>query len=394
MFCRKCGKENPIGSNYCSNCGSRLYHTHPNNSFFEWLSNKINKQLAIVYGIWGLLHLTLFTFSFPTIYREAFYPFAGSINSYDISEFFFYTVIIPIVLWGLKACAQIFFSKSNIRIAINWISKHIVPISAYILWGIIHTIIYIKSLNELSYGKGDFYPFYYDYYSYKIDFNYIGSYDSSEFFFYVMILPFAIMLLSYFASFLIRGFRDNEKHIDHFEKAGFNINTNKIINTIKKLLTKNQLPTIHYNIRETESYRLLLKWLLIDSAFFGISLLIYVALWIFWLLYSFGPMSMISGGVFINGSITILVLILVSDTVILFLTFYRHRNVKAWFYHILSFLSIEILIIGFGNILHSFDIWEFQDYTIKAKNCLLITNVIVLIMFYLILPFLKTRKKT
>ena len=118
MYCRYCGKELPNDSNFCPNCGKK----QTNESYARKTSLehflKEHKKLSYVYLVWLLLHITLFLSS-TNNNPDGFYPWNKSIsyllgggsyyyfslldeyNVYDFSEFFFYTIVFPIVIYGI-----------------------------------------------------------------------------------------------------------------------------------------------------------------------------------------------------------------------------------------------------------------------------------------------------
>ena len=130
MYCRYCGKEIPNDSKYCSNCGASLNefrHAHKV-SMPKFIGN--HKIMCCVYFVWLLMHITIFFFSSPKGFKyvryiredydlsDAFYPFnkplgnilngenyncsfIENIDVYDQSELFFYTILIPIMIFGL-----------------------------------------------------------------------------------------------------------------------------------------------------------------------------------------------------------------------------------------------------------------------------------------------------
>lgn len=118
MYCRYCGKELPNDSNFCPSCGkkqkneSSVRKTNLENILKE------HKKISYAYLVWLLLHLTLFLSSTKKC-PDGFYPWNKSIsyllgdgsyyhfslldeyNVYDFSEFFFYTIVFPIVIFGI-----------------------------------------------------------------------------------------------------------------------------------------------------------------------------------------------------------------------------------------------------------------------------------------------------
>lgn len=118
MYCRFCGKELPNDSNFCPNCGKKQKNESSvkKTSLENFL--KEHKKLSYAYLVWLLLHLTLFLSSTQNN-PNGFYPWNKSIsyllgdgsyyhfslldeyNVYDFSEFFFYTIVFPIVIFGI-----------------------------------------------------------------------------------------------------------------------------------------------------------------------------------------------------------------------------------------------------------------------------------------------------
>lgn len=150
MFCIKCGKEIPENSIYCPFCGKH----QQNEKFGFHYSQKIRKYkvLLLVYLVWCLIHISLFLFSKPTgtynvgsqflsgfeerhyDHSGGFYPFDVSltdvikgnrywlnlidnIDVYDITELFFYTLLLPsivllfVLLW--KKCISKYKTSTN-----------------------------------------------------------------------------------------------------------------------------------------------------------------------------------------------------------------------------------------------------------------------------------------
>lgn len=118
MYCRYCGKELPNDSNFCPNCGEKQKNESSvrQSSLEHFL--KEHKKLLYANLAWLLLHLTLFLSSAKNN-PDGFYPWNKSIryllgdgsyyhfslldeyNVYDFSEFFFYTIVFPIAIFGI-----------------------------------------------------------------------------------------------------------------------------------------------------------------------------------------------------------------------------------------------------------------------------------------------------
>ena len=218
MFCQKCGKEVLSNSNYCPNCGAKIGQSNSTNGILTWLQNKFIKHKGVLaaYGIWLLIHITLWIFSNSNKESStAFYPFnhplskfwdakfslIDNIDVYDFSEFFFYIIFLPIIIIGVNYYFPSLFKKANL---INYIKKHKIAAITYGVWTFIHILLYAFSPDGVLCRKDDFYPFetiYGD--EIEISFTETSSYDGSEFFFYVLVFP---IIIIGFGKLLIRFF--------------------------------------------------------------------------------------------------------------------------------------------------------------------------------------------
>ena len=117
MYCRYCGKEIPADSNFCPNCGARQKEATSGlkNQIVTFYYN--HKTVSRIYLAWLVLHVFLLLLANPrehtyrtyrvirrsaTDVKAAFYPFNNyGVDSYDVSEFFFYTIVFPIILYSL-----------------------------------------------------------------------------------------------------------------------------------------------------------------------------------------------------------------------------------------------------------------------------------------------------
>ncbi|MBQ8128471.1 MAG: zinc ribbon domain-containing protein [Prevotella sp.] len=394
MFCKKCGKEIPSDSNFCPYCGTYLCESSIKTKLFQLFGKKPNKTLLYTYAIWGLFHFSLFFFSFPTIKREAFFPFEGNLHSYDISELFFYIILTPVLLGVGKKLLSVVFTKKKIQFFYNWLCKHrYILLSIYSVWAIIHILLYIFTKDTFG-DKEDFYPFY-NYYGegISIALNYIENYDSSELLFYTCLLPSILFFILYFffSKERIGSIRKEKSYIKTEDNC---INESKYKFDIENTNINKSLSncTDFSNQAGTEPHKLIFKWLLFDILSYGGFLFLSVIVWVLWLLSSFGPSFSTSGGAFFNGCIIIMLIIILTDIFFFSFTLYKHRKTTHWYYFILSFFILEILIICSCYKIHENGIFEFLDYTLKAAYYLSITNFIVLLCFLLSIYFLNTSK--
>ncbi len=212
MYCKYCGKEIPNGSIFCPNCGAKQKDNVFNiKSFFRELYAN-HKKLSYSYIAWCLFHIGLLLFSSPKVHgydmSDGFYPFDESLSDiiqgnsytcsllenvdvYDFSEFFFYTIILPVIIAGFAKICFRYFSRVNIQCIRNYVKRHKVIATVYLAWVTFHGIIYVLSLmvNHPFYPKSNFYPFVTTHYKTKIYLDCIGTYDYTEFLIYVLLLP-------------------------------------------------------------------------------------------------------------------------------------------------------------------------------------------------------------
>ena len=147
MYCRYCGKELPNDSNFCPNCGANQKESVSGHKARVPQFINEHKKVSYAYLVWVLVHIALFLFSSPKGHQDGFdydlsygfYPYNKSIGGildgqnynfslfdnidvYDFSEFFFYTILVPAVLFGMVKCFPYispFFKKLKDRYQ-NW----------------------------------------------------------------------------------------------------------------------------------------------------------------------------------------------------------------------------------------------------------------------------------
>ena len=239
MYCKHCGKEIADDSKFCNHCGGKqIGESSKNDSkLYQFLIN--HKRLSYPYIIWCLVNIGLLLSSKGQRYNSwlrkdeditgAFYPFDTSLSTifkgnnfnfslldnvdvYDFSELFFYTIFLPIVLWGVYKYGVRLYNKLVEKAKVNGIStsqlmsrfvkKNIVWISVYAIWAIIHIGLYIKAVNQWDYLKYGFYPFddtlesvFSNGYCSVSFVDNVFVYDSSEFFAYTLWFPVIVWVL-------------------------------------------------------------------------------------------------------------------------------------------------------------------------------------------------------
>lgn len=160
MYCKYCGKEVPNDSNFCPSCGRKLYMSPSFKEKYAFPNLLSNSRKGIYYYVlWFLLNVGLYIFAAPESHREknfgsiGFYPFDKSISSifqgekyrfsllnnidyYDFSEFFFYTLLLPVFIVVVLKSKPFKFSKKTyilyVKKQVNNIEKRISNIYLYI----------------------------------------------------------------------------------------------------------------------------------------------------------------------------------------------------------------------------------------------------------------------
>lgn len=238
MYCKNCGKEIQNDSVYCSYCGTKQIGTKNPIDFGRIVSfYKENKIKTTIYVVWLLIHLSLWIFSNPIVYRYlgkgnrhyeeridhsiGFYPFNKSIteicsgkdfkwglldniNSYDFSEFFFYTIIVPIFVFCIfklyRKCVP--YIKAYMQI-----HKQVIVYS-YGSWCTLNCFLFIIA-SFFQYRDDAFYPFtnsltdiLFHGRLIKIEIDRIERYGLNEFIFYTIAFPVLVLAVILFVNYI------------------------------------------------------------------------------------------------------------------------------------------------------------------------------------------------
>lgn len=127
MYCKHCGKEIAEDSKYCNFCGNEI---DGKNELIKSHLSRLNNKYTYIYVLWLALHYYLYLFGgggfsytragyFETyeanahsfLYPNAPKDFAFSIELYDITDFLFYVVIVPVVLFVIYKLYRILKQK-------------------------------------------------------------------------------------------------------------------------------------------------------------------------------------------------------------------------------------------------------------------------------------------
>ena len=125
MFCKYCGKEIDANSKFCSFCGKRVKGKAISHTL---KISHINKWVMYIYGLWFAVNFALLIIGgtdryskkalFPSAYYEwiddfrigdigpiqthtSYKYWQFNIDFYDITDFLFYAILVPFVLFLL-----------------------------------------------------------------------------------------------------------------------------------------------------------------------------------------------------------------------------------------------------------------------------------------------------
>lgn len=143
MYCKNCGKELPNGAAFCPECGTKQNNVTANikTRIREFVNE--HKKVSYAYMVWFLVHIALYLSS-SKYAPKGFYPWNISFNDvlneiqrffmgerpdsyntvgdwdgpywecklswldkynvYDFSELFFYTILLPVIIYGFVKC--------------------------------------------------------------------------------------------------------------------------------------------------------------------------------------------------------------------------------------------------------------------------------------------------
>lgn len=193
MYCKHCGKEIDDNSSFCKYCGkSQGYRVSTSNGLIDFVTNN---PLVSSYILWVIINVIclcrghkigrFYNILYPKFHLGTISIEAGgttdyyNLNSYQITDFLVYTILIPLVIF----LGYHYFKKvTSTKYRIGWG-----------IWFLFHILMYnLSNLRIDDY----FFPFtiakrqsYWDSYDYPL-FAY-DAYDLSELVFYTMIIPIA-----------------------------------------------------------------------------------------------------------------------------------------------------------------------------------------------------------
>lgn len=141
MYCKNCGKELPNEAVFCPECGTKQNNVTANiKTRIRKFVNE-HKKVSYAYLVWFLVHIALYlssskrnpwgfypwNMSFSDVLNEIQRFFMGErpdlyyiyssysrkecklswldeYNVYDFSELFFYTILLPVIIYGFVKC--------------------------------------------------------------------------------------------------------------------------------------------------------------------------------------------------------------------------------------------------------------------------------------------------
>lgn len=174
MYCKHCGREIDDNSSYCKYCGkAQDNRVSTSNGLVDSVANR---PIVSSYILWVIINIICLCLGHKEgyfdylLYPKFIYSDSLSLDHYQITDFFVYTIFIPLVIF----LGYHYFKKVK-------------SIKYGIFWG----VWFILNILWYNWGWGNdepssFFPF-----AQKHDNPYYYAYDLSELFFYTMIIPIA-----------------------------------------------------------------------------------------------------------------------------------------------------------------------------------------------------------
>ena len=188
MYCKHCGREIDDNSSYCKFCGkAQDNRVSTYNGLIDFI---VKKPIVSLYILWVIINfICLYRGDKTGEYYNLLYPKFClddyenyfNLDSYQITDFLVYTILIPLVLFlGYHYFKKVTSTKYRICWGI-WFLFHFIMYYLSGLW--IDDDFFPFTAGE---HNGDNYIYNYDYHMF--DYN---AYDLSELVFYTMIIPIA-----------------------------------------------------------------------------------------------------------------------------------------------------------------------------------------------------------
>ena len=175
MYCKHCGKEIDDNSSFCKFCGkSQDNRVSTSNGSDDFITKR---PIVSLYILWFIINVVCLCIGdkdggdYNTLYPKFQYSNDFDLEHYQITDFFVYTILIPLVIFlGYQ-----YFKK---------VTSNIYRI-CWGLWFLFHILMYNTSHPVIIY---QFFPFTY---LYELFYSSNYTYDLSELVFYTMIIPIA-----------------------------------------------------------------------------------------------------------------------------------------------------------------------------------------------------------
>lgn len=177
MYCKHCGKEIDDNSSFCKYCGKpQDNRVSVSNGTIDFV---INRPFVLSYIFWAIINIICLCsgekvgYFDGLLYPKFKYSNSLSLEHYQITDFFVYTIFIPLVIF----LGYHYFKKVK-------------SIKYRIFWGLFWGLWFIFNILWYNWGWGDdepydcFFPF-----AQEHDKPYYYAYDLSELFVYTMLIP-------------------------------------------------------------------------------------------------------------------------------------------------------------------------------------------------------------